>query len=312
MRRNATAAEDYAARHNVPRWTSDASAVIDDPEVNAVYVATPPRYHAMYAMMAARAGKAVYVEKPMGVSYLESKHLLEVAAANKVPVFVAYYRRALPNFLKVKELIDSGRIGKVRAVHVQYHRPPNQHDRAWAAAGGLALLPGASLLNASLQWRTDPLVGGRGGYFRDKGSHQLDLLDFWFGPLLSGSGFASNQEGLYPAEDTVVAQFKFASGVVGTGSWCFSSEAHQEFGEVVGSSGRIRFQFFKSNKIQIWTTSKDEYEELDVPSPPHVQQPLLETVVSALRGDADCPSTGQSAARTNQILDNIVNGVPWP
>ncbi|CAI7921234.1 unnamed protein product [Closterium sp. NIES-54] len=171
---------------------------------------------------------------------------------------------------------------------------------------------GASLHNASLKWRVDPLVGGLGGYFRDKGSHQLDLLDFWFGPVVAVSGWSTNLAGLYPSPDTVTAHLRFANGIVGTGSWNFAAgkSSQQEYGEITGSSGRIKFQFFLSNKVELWNDTG--HYEWDDPSPEHVQQPLLATAVSALRGQGECPSVGESAIRTSFILDKIVNGEKWP
>ena len=85
---------------------------------------------------------------------------------------------------QIKELISSGAIGSPHSVHITYHRPPNRHDMTWRAAGGKSLNPGASLTNWTLAWRTDPLVGGSGGYFRDKASHQFDLLEHWFGHVV--------------------------------------------------------------------------------------------------------------------------------
>eukprot|EP00271_Cylindrocystis_brebissonii_P007280 TRINITY_DN20625_c0_g1_i1.p1 TRINITY_DN20625_c0_g1~~TRINITY_DN20625_c0_g1_i1.p1 ORF type:complete len:432 (+),score=56.96 TRINITY_DN20625_c0_g1_i1:1054-2349(+) len=311
MRRNLSLAEDYAKRHNVARWTDKAEDVVNDPEVNAIYVATPPRYHALYSLMAAKVGKPVYVEKPMGPSYMVGRQLVDEFAKRGVPLHVAYYRRSVPCFVKVKEIIDQGSIGSPRSVHVEYHRPPNKNDALWAAAGGSRLPPGACLKNASLGWRTDPLVGGEGGYFRDKGSHQLDLLDYWFGPIVSASGRAENVGRLYPTSDTVAANFKFKSGVLGTASWCFvtGESGQSEFAEVTGSAGRIRFHFFKSTQIEVWNDTG--HEEIDVPNPKHIQQPLLELVVKSLRGEGEAPSTGVSALRSSAVMDAILSGVPF-
>ena len=114
MRRNAALAQDYAGRHGVPRWYDDGAALIADPEVDAVYVATPPSSHKGYVLACAAAGKPVYVEKPMALDHGECEEMIAACRAANVPLFVAYYRRALPRFLKVKELIDGGAIGLFR------------------------------------------------------------------------------------------------------------------------------------------------------------------------------------------------------
>src|SRR3954454_8380540 len=111
MRRDGEKARDYAARHGVPFWSGDADEVIHHPEVNAVYVATPPGSHLEYALKVCAAGKPAYVEKPMARNASECAAMVEAFEHAGLPLFVAYYRRALPRFLKVKELIESGRIG---------------------------------------------------------------------------------------------------------------------------------------------------------------------------------------------------------
>jgi predicted dehydrogenase len=113
MRRNRELAEDYARRHNVPKVYSDAHELINDKEINAVYVATPPGSHAEYAIAALKAEKPVYIEKPMALNHTECKKINKASEKYGAPVFVAYYRRALPGFLRVKELIENGVIGKV-------------------------------------------------------------------------------------------------------------------------------------------------------------------------------------------------------
>ena len=124
MRRDAHKAKDYAARHGIEKWYADAQKLIDDPKVNAVYVATPPSTHAQYAIAAMRAGKPVYVEKPMAASYAECQEMVLVSKETGVPCFVAYYRRTLPYFLRVKQLIDDGLLGEISTVQIQFAIPP--------------------------------------------------------------------------------------------------------------------------------------------------------------------------------------------
>src|SRR5689334_14273937 len=146
MRRTGDLARDYAARHGVPRWYDDADALINDPEVDAVYVATPPSSHMDYVLRTAQAGKPVYVEKPMAREFSECRAMIEACRSANVPLFVAYYRRALPRFLKIKELIDSGTIGEVRSVIVTLLRPPQ----------------GNKVPRAPLPWRVPPGDAGGG------------------------------------------------------------------------------------------------------------------------------------------------------
>jgi predicted dehydrogenase len=289
MCRDAPKARDYAARHRIPGWTTDANALINDPEINAVYVATPPSSHCKYTVMAARAGKHIYVEKPMAVNFQECRQMIQAARKAGVGLFVAYYRRALPYFNKVKELLTEGAIGQTRLVSLRLHRP----------------LPQEPFPQGRLPWRFDPGISG-GGLFVDLGCHQLDLLDYLFGPVDRVCGQATNQAGLYPAEDIVSASFVFASGVVGSGTWCFTAPAHDRTDtiEITGSRGTIRFGTFNFTPICLETRQGVETFEYEIP--PHIQEPLIRSVVDHLRKQAECPSTGITAARTTHVMDKIL------
>jgi predicted dehydrogenase len=291
MRRDADKVADYAKRHNVPAWYTDADALINDPNVNAVYVATPPDSHADYAVRAMRAGKPVYVEKPMALNAAECDAMNRVSQETGVPLFTAFYRRSLPYFLKVKELIDQRVIGDIRYVSMQLNWLP----------------PSAASDNVKPGWRVSPEISG-GGYFHDLAAHQFDFLEFALGRITKASGIARNQAGLYAADDIVVATFDFESGVLGTGSWCFTASNAQrlEQTQLIGSQGNITFSFFENFLIKVETASgTDEYT---VAFPEHVQQPLIEQIVSDLRGEGKSPSTGKTGAKTSQVLDWIANG----
>jgi len=289
MRRNGDLARDYAERHQVPKWYDDAAALIGDPDVDAVYVATPPSSHKHYALMAAAAGKPVYVEKPMALDFAECQAMIRACDAAAVPLFVAYYRRALPRFLKVRDLLRSGAIGDVRCVHVTFHEP----------AGDDVRRPDA------LPWRVLPPISG-GGLFVDMASHMLDFLDFALGPIVDAQGIAANQAGLYPAEDIVTATFLFESGIPGTGTWCFTAPEHRDRTEIVGSEGRISYVTFDASPIVLETHSGRT--EFPIENPAHIQQPLIQAIVDELTGGMPSPSTGASAARTSRVMDAMRAG----
>lgn len=292
MRRSADKAKDYAERHDVPFWYSDADKLINNPDVNAIYIATPPGTHAHYTLKAANAGKPVYVEKPMGRTYEECKQMLRACEQAGVPLFVAYYRRALPYFLKVKELLDDEAIGTVTSIQLTLHQPPKPDD--------------FNKPDKRNDWRTNPEVSG-GGYFHDLASHQLDLLEFLLGEITEVNGEAENRMGWYEANDVVQALFRFKSGVTGTGSWNFTVQSEAEKDEIViyGREGTITFSTFDDSNPVILTTENNR-KEFSNPYPKHVQQPLIQTVVDALRETGSCPSTGKTGARANLLMDEIL------
>ncbi len=290
MRRDAEKASDYAERHKVPKWYSDANELINDPGVNAVYVATPPNTHEFYTISALEAGKPVYVEKPMAMNTGECERMVEKSDEKGIPLFVAYYRRALPYFLKVKELVDSRIIGKVKLVNMQIHWPAKPGER-----------------DGNSGWRVNPEISG-GGHFHDLASHQFDYLEFLLGPVKKAVGIGVNQSSLYPADDAISASFEFESGVIGSGLWCFTVPGDQEneFTEISGNKGRITFSFFSSNNIRVEVG--DNVEEYEIAHPRHVQQPLIEQVVNDILGRGHCSSTGKTGMRATWIMDRILNG----
>jgi len=292
MRRDAALAEDYARRHNVPKWYSDVDELVNDPDVNAIYIATPPNVHEAYTEKALRAGKPVYVEKPMALNAAECSRMNAVSKETGVPLFVAYYRRSLPYFIKLKELIDSNIIGDIRYINICLQWQPYDEE-----IGELR----------KPKWRVQPAISG-GGHFHDLASHQFDLLEYILGQIKSANGIARNQAGLYDADDITVASFEFESGVLGNGVWCFTinKEQREDKAQIVGSKGRINFSFFEKFDIVVETESGTE--TYNIPYPAHVQQPLIELIVKELRGEAQSPSTGLTGARANQIMDWITKG----
>lgn len=287
MRRTGHLAKDYAARHGVPKWYDDAEALIHDPDVDAVYVATPPASHNEYTIMAAEAGKPVYVEKPMALNHAECQHMIEACRSAGVPLFVAYYRRALARFLKIRELIDAAAIGDVRCVNVTLYMPVREEERD----------------RENLPWRVKPEIAG-GGHFVDLASHVLDFLDYALGPIRAAEGFAGNHAGLYPAEDVVTGAWVFESGVRGAGTWCFTAFEEVDRTEIVGTQGRITYSTFGADPVVLTTAAGTE--EFAIEYPPHIQQPLIQTVVDALNGAGQCPSTGETAARTTWVMDQML------
>lgn len=292
MRRNAEKAADYARRHNVPKWYSKAEDLINDAEVNAIYVATPPDTHTKYAIMAAEAGKPAYVEKPMARTYKECLEMVRVFEKLNIPLFVAYYRRALPYILLIKKLLKEKVIGDVRFVDVKICMRLHKSDTA--------------IIKDANDWRVIPEIAG-GGYFYDLACHQLDALDFLFGPIVKANGIATNQSGLYKAEDITTGSFVFENGVMGNGVWAFNTSAvsEVELSTIVGSEGEIRFSFFGDHKVLLKRESSEQWFEPEIPQ--HIQQPLIQTVVDDLLGRGTCPSTGKTASKTNWVMEQICN-----
>ncbi len=286
MRRDGLLAEDFAKRHGVQKWYDDAAHLVNDPNINAIYIATPPNTHLEYTRLAARAGKPVYVEKPMANSFTECQEMIQVCQKHDVPLFVAYYRRALPRFLKIKEIIESGRLGTISEVQVQLLQTAKAVD-----------------VSGESNWRVDPEVAGC-GYFCDLGSHIFDLLQFLLGNINHASGVIDNTGKHYEAEDFVKAEFQFESGVHGSGIWNFNYGEDIDRTKIIGTHGEVEYTHFAEADVTLHSLSGDEHFE--IPNPLHIQQPLVQLIVDELRGVGQSPSTGVTAARTNWVMDKVL------
>ena len=290
MSRSEDKARSYAERHGIARWYTDAQKLIDDPEVNAIYVATPPSSHATFAIMSMKAGKPVYVEKPLAASYDDCSRVNRISEQTGVPCFVAYYRRYLPYFQRVKEIVNSGTIGEVINVQIRFAVPPRELDYS---------------NSENLPWRLQPDIAG-GGYFYDLAPHQLDLLQEMFGVILDAHGIYANRGHIYSAEDSVSAVFRFENGLPGSGSWCFVAHdsAREDSVLLIGDKGSVRFSVFDYKTIELHTSEGQEL--IEVPNPPYVQFPLIKKVVEHLQGLDVCDCTSVSATPVNWAMDRIL------
>ena len=290
MSRSENKARSYAERHHIRKWYTDAQELIDDPDVNAIYIATPPSSHATFAIMAMRAGKPVYIEKPLAASYNDCIRINRISEQTGVPCFVAYYRRYLPYFQKVKEIIENGTIGKVINVQIRFSVPPRDLDYK---------------NEKELPWRLQPDIAG-GGYFYDLAPHQIDLLQNIFGVITRAHGYPANRAHLYKAEDTVSACFFFENGVAGSGSWCFvgHESAKEDCIEVIGDKGSLSFSVFTYEPIVLITS--EGKQSITVPNPSYVQLPMIKHVIEHLQGIGHCDCTSISATPVNWVLDRVL------
>lgn len=291
MRRDADNAKDYAARHGVPKWYSNANDLINDEEINAIYIATPPAFHEEYAIAAINAGKPVYIEKPMALNFESANMIAKVAKEKNIKVSVAHYRRGQPLFNKVKQLLSEKAIGDVRFARLEFYKK--------------SLNPEA-LQIPKVAWRINPKIAG-GGLFHDIAPHQVDLMYWLFGDVEKASGYATNQAVLYPADDIVSGNVLFKSGVIFNGLWCFNvaEENVKDYCEIQGSEGKIQFPVFEHKKIEVIKNGKTEnilFEPLE-----HVQQPLIQKVVNYFLDKGPNPCSAEEGAEVMQLLDRFTS-----
>ncbi|HUC82054.1 MAG TPA: Gfo/Idh/MocA family oxidoreductase, partial [Flavisolibacter sp.] len=288
MRRSEDKVKDYAERHGVKTWYTNADDLINDPAVNAVYVATPPDSHEEYAIKAMQAGKPVYLEKPMAIHTDAAQRIVAIAKETGVKLSIAHYRRQQPLFLKIKSLLDEKAIGDVRFVNMQFFRPDKSE----------------TIAQTEVPWRLNPQVSG-GGLFYDLAPHQLDLMLYFFGKPEAVSGISRNSAGLYAADDTTCGQIVFNKGIVFNGAWCFAVPVKKDCCEIIGTKGTIRFSVFDHQPVEL--TVNDKVEQLSFEPLQHVQQPMIQKVVEYFLDASPNPCSGEEGMKVMRMMDAMTN-----
>lgn len=286
MRRTLELAKDYAKRHDVKKYYDSADTLINDVEVDAVYIATPPDSHHFYALKVAQAGKICCIEKPMAPSYVECLEIYNTFKQQKLPLFVAYYRRSLPRFNKIKALLDEKAIGDVRHVTWYLSRTPSELDTS-----------------KTYNWRTDGLIAPA-GYFDDLASHGLDLFTYLLGDIEEAFGTSTNQQNLYTAKDAISGSWTHKSGVIGSGSWNFGAYKREDKVRLIGSEGEITFSVFLEYPIEL--IAKTRHEKFSIENPKHIQEYHVKNMYKHLCGKTQHPSTGFTAIHTAWVMDKIL------
>ncbi|QFI37345.1 Gfo/Idh/MocA family oxidoreductase [Moritella marina ATCC 15381] len=290
MRRDLGLAADYAQRHKVKAYSSNAADIIHNDEIDAVYIATPPDSHKLYALQVAAAGKPCCIEKPLAPSYADSLAIVNAFESQNIPLFVAYYRRSLPRFNKVKSLLESGGIGEVRTINAFLNKPANALD-----------------LSGEFNWRTDKTVA-TGGYFDDLASHGLDLFAYLLGDFDIVKGLSTNQQGLYSSLDAVTACWQHKSGVMGIGSWNFGGCTREDRVVITGSKGELSFSVFDEVPIVLQTLNRRQ--EFIIENPENIQLHHVANIREQLVNGVKHPSSGKTALHTSWVMTQILHGGP--
>lgn len=286
MRRNKNKLEDYASRHGIEKYDTDADAIIQDNEIDAVYIATPPDSHKYYALKVAESGKICCIEKPMAPNAQDCTEICDAFKRKNLPLYVAYYRRSLPRFKQVKDWLGKGVIGEPR--HISWHlsKSANEID-----------------LSKQYNWRTDSKIAP-GGYFDDLASHGLDLFNFLLGDIKTATGLGLNQQNLYSSKDAITACWIHENGVTGSGSWNFGCNNREDCVEIYGSNGKIKFSVFDEAPLQL--TNSNGLTDLFIKNPDNIQLFHVKNMREDLLGNSSHPSTGQSASHTAWVMDQIL------
>ncbi|WP_405410879.1 Gfo/Idh/MocA family protein [Maribacter sp. Asnod1-A12] len=289
MRRNEEKAKDFAKRHKVPHWTSNSDDILNNNKINAVYIATPPSSHVTYAIQALKAGKHVYLEKPMALNVIEAEKICNTLKSSNSKLTVAHYRRKLPAFLKVKELLAENSIGQILHVDLQ------------------VLQSKKTLFVADTEdnWRVNPKISG-GGYFYDLAPHHIDLMMHYFGEIAHVAGLSKANAETPQIEEIVNGIISFKNGIQFRGIWNFNVAETDQKDECIiyGTEGSIEFSFFGS-KVILKTIKKEQI--FSFTNPKHVQEPMIQATVNYFLGKEENPCTAEDGLIVLNTLEGLVS-----
>jgi len=283
-RRDAGQAESAARDLGARLWFSEWRDLVTSPEIDAVYIATPVYLHAEQTIAAAEAGKHVLCEKPMAMSVAECDQMIDTCDASNVKLGIAYYRHFYPLLDRVKQIIASGKIGRVSVVHIdafEHFDPPADHPRRWL------LDEGAS----------------GGGPMFDFGCHRIEVLQNLFGTIDEVRSVVSSSIYARPVEDTAVAVLHFSTGMTATVTVTHATSGPRDTVDIYGTEGSLSIGSLNDGELVARTVAGQRTEQY--PPHPNLHQPLVEDFVDAVRSDRMPLVDGHAGKNVNLILDEI-------
>jgi len=284
MSRDPGRARDIADQYNAIRCYTRVEDLLNDDEVNAVYIATPPALHCDQTCLCAAAGKHVLCEKPMAVNAGECKAMIAACAEHNVKLAIAYYRRFYPKIRKIKEILDGGRIGKIIFARCQttlYYNPPNPMD--------------------PLEWRATTALGG-GGCLIEVGSHRLDVLAYLLGEAVQMNAFTSSATCDYPVEDSVYLIAGFASGAQAIANFNWNTKTYSDELEVHGINGKIVASPLDSERFIVHLS--ENIEEYRLPRNEVTHLPVVENFIRSVNDEEKLLVPGDEGIKASQMIDS--------
>jgi predicted dehydrogenase len=273
--RDPNKAKTYSAKV----WTSLEEAVAD-PEVDAVYVASPVFLHHDQTVMALRAGKHVLCEKPMSLNYSQSQHMQQVADEMGRLLGVAYYRRLYPKVRRTQELLAEGVVGPPLTAELTNHY--------WFSGD-----------RDEREWKLDPAKAG-GGPLYDIACHRIDVLNFWFGKPLRVAAQMGNAIHKMAVEDNATVLIEYEHGVRGIVDVRWNSRVARDECRIRGVDGEINLTPLNS-PLLIAAGLRE-----DLPSHLNLHYPCVENFVSAVLGQAPLVSSGKTGMLTDWVIEQAV------
>jgi 1,5-anhydro-D-fructose reductase (1,5-anhydro-D-mannitol-forming) len=280
MRRNAGKAQETAQRHSARRWYTDAESLVADPDVDAVYVASPHHLHPEHVTLAARAHKIVLCEKPMGVSTADAQACVDVCKANNAPLTVAYYRRAWSIVRAMQHFLRDGAIGEVVTARAQLSD----------------LFTG----DGERGWLTSRIKSG-GDALANAGAHWIDLIRSLLGQVDSVMAYSSSKFSGWETDDTTIVQMQMETGALVSFTTTRRTPTVTNEFDILGTKGRLYASPLSEGRLVLHRQGC-EPEVLCYPRTGVMHSDLVADLVPRLLNGQPSPIPGEEAVAVWRIM----------
>ena len=284
--------DSFGEKYNVQKKYLELDSMLQDKEIDAVYIATPIFLHYEPALKALKSGKHVLVEKPMALTNQECEVLIKEAEKQNATLGVAYFRRFFPKLKEVKRIINEGIIGDIIQIRILYHTWYNP-DRSDPKA-----------------WRVEKAKAG-GGPLWDMGSHKFDLMVDLVGMPESVCSIATTQTHCYEVEDSCSVIMEMENKAHCLASFNWNSRLWSDEFEILGTLGRIKLAPCDSENIEVQLNPKilkglgKEITNTMIPNHQNVHYPVIDDFVNAVLEGREPVVSGKEGYKTNKILSAV-------
>ena len=276
--------EPFARQFGAKKCYSDWREMLVDPEIDAVYIATPVDLHATQTIEAAEAGKHVLCEKPMGLNVDECDQMIATCRNRSVKLGVAYYRHFYPVIARIKSVIESGEIGHPVFVQInafEWFNPQPDEPRFWLIKRDVA----------------------GGGPMFDFGCHRIEVLLDLFGGVRQVKAMMANALFEREVEDTAAAMFQFDRGTCAVLTVTHAAREPQDTLDIFGSGGSIHVP--KLNEGKLFVTSDPGQRVESHPAAQNFHAPLIEDFVAAVFENREPRVNGEIGRMVASIEEQI-------
>ena len=276
--------EAFALEFGAEKWFADWHQLVRDPEIDAVYIATPVHLHCEMMLAAAEYGKHVLCEKPMAMTDSDCENMIRAGKQHRICLGIAYYRHFYPLIRRTDSIIRQGLIGDIKIAQVNAF---SYFDRK----------PGEPRY-----WLLEKAKSG-GGPMMDFGCHRIEVLLDLLGPVTEVHAEISNLRFAREVEDTAVAHFVFKTGARGLLTITHTVAEAQDTMDIYGTGGSVHIPVLNQGKLILRAESGERIEQL----PPHqnLHLPLIEDFTRAVLQNRSPGVTGETGLEVNKILTKI-------